>query len=196
MEDYQIKNMRGIIITVIVVAALYGIYTLFFNKPKDETDNKIDVVLVNDYNRFYTVSSCVTKYLNTLSSNNVENILTILDKNYKEKNNITEDNIYNYINKVDDVYSFSPRKMYYKETNNYITKYYIYGTIEKSTINQSDEAKDYYIIVYLDSQNRLEKVICGYYIDFGLNICHSTYEIFYKYGDDVKMPYNIDEEVK
>ena len=40
-----------------------------------------------------------------------------------------------------------------KETNNYITKYYIYGTIEKSTINQSDEAKDYYIIVYLDSQN-------------------------------------------
>ena len=50
--------------------------------------------------------------------------------------------------------------------------------------------------VYLDSTNRLEKVICGYYIDFGLNICHSTYEIFYKYGDDVKMPYNIDEEVK
>ena len=50
--------------------------------------------------------------------------------------------------------------------------------------------------VYLDSQNRLEKVICGYYIDFGLNICHSTYEIFYKYGDDIKMPYNIDEEVK
>ena len=114
MEDYQIKNIRGIIITVIVLAALYGIYTLFFNKPKDETDNKMDVVLVNDYNRFYTVSSCVTKYLNTLSSNNVENILTILDKNYKEKNNITEDNIYNYINKVDDVYSFSPRKMYYK----------------------------------------------------------------------------------
>ena len=36
----------------------------------------------------------------------------------------------------------------------------------------------------------------GYYIDFGLNICHSTYEIFYKYGDDIKMPYNIDEEVK
>ena len=153
MEDYQIKNIRGIIITVIVLAALYGIYTLFFNKPKDETDNKIDVVLVNDYNRFYTVSSCVTKYLNTLSSNNVENILTILDKNYKEKNNITEDNIYNYINKVDDVYSFSPRKMYYKETNNYITKYYIYGTIEKSTINQSDEEKDYYIIVHLHSQN-------------------------------------------
>ena len=122
MEDYQIKNIRGIIITVIVLAALYGIYTLFFNKPKDETDNKIDVVLVNDYNRFYTVSSCVTKYLNTLSSNNVENILTILDKNYKEKNNITEDNIYNYINKVDDVYSFSPRKMYYKETNNYVRK--------------------------------------------------------------------------
>ena len=50
--------------------------------------------------------------------------------------------------------------------------------------------------VYLDSENRLEKIICGYYIDFGLNICHSTYEIFYKYGDDIKMPYNIDEEVK
>ena len=66
MEDYQIKNIRGIIITVIVLAALYGIYMLFFNKSKDETDNKIDVVLVNDYNRFYTVSSCVTKYLNTL----------------------------------------------------------------------------------------------------------------------------------
>lgn len=153
MEDYQIKNMRGIIITVIVVAALYGMYTLFFNKPKDETDNKMDVVLVNDYNRFYTVSSCVTKYLNTLSSNNVENILTILDKNYKEKNKVTEDNIYNYIDKVDDVYNFSPRKMYYKKVNNYITKYYIYGTIEKSTIDSSSDKKDYYIIVYLDSQN-------------------------------------------
>lgn len=153
MEDYQIKNIRGIIITVIVLAALYGMYTLFFNKPKDETDNKMDVVLVNDYNRFYTVSSCVTKYLNTLSSNNVENILTILDKNYKEKNKVTEDNIYNYIDKVDDVYNFSPRKMYYKKSDNDVTKYYVYGTIEKSTINQSDEAKDYYIIVYLDSQN-------------------------------------------
>ena len=89
------------------------------------------------------------------------NILKLkkINKNYKifmkkigNGNNIDE-MLKNYINKVDDVYSFSPRKMYYKETNNYITKYYIYGTIEKSTINQSDEAKDYYIIVYLDSQN-------------------------------------------
>ncbi len=49
--------------------------------------------------------------------------------------------------------------------------------------------------VYLDENNRLEKVICGYYIDYTLYICHSTYEIYYKYGDDVKMPYNIDVEV-
>ena len=35
MEDYQIKNMRGIIITVIVVAALYGIhYSLTNQKMK------------------------------------------------------------------------------------------------------------------------------------------------------------------
>ena len=67
MEEYELKNIKGIIIFLVILAAFYGIYKIFVeDKSTNTKEEKAQVV--NNYNRFYTVSSCVTKYLNTVSS--------------------------------------------------------------------------------------------------------------------------------
>lgn len=152
MEEYELKNIKGIIIFLVILAAFYGIYKKFVeDKSTNTKEEKAQVV--NNYNRFYTVSSCVTKYLNTVSSDNTQNIVTLIDESYKKKNKINEDNVYDYIEKLDVVYDFLPKKMYYNEINKYLTKYYVYGKIKKSLINGNSNNSDYYIIVILDSQN-------------------------------------------
>ena len=141
MEEYELKNIKGIIIFLVILAAFYGIYKIFVeDKSTNTKEEKAQVV--NNYNRFYTVSS-----------NNTQNIVTLIDESYKKKNKINEDNVYDYIEKLDGVYDFLPKKMYYKEINKYLTKYYVYGKIKKSLINGNSNSSDYYIIVILDSQN-------------------------------------------
>lgn len=152
MEEYELKNAKGIILLIILLAAFYGIYKIFIEDKSTNTNNE-KVSVVNDYNRFYTVSSCVNKYLITMSSNNTNNIITLLDEQYKKENKINENNVFEHIEKLDGVYEFSPKKMYYSEINKYLTKYYIYGKIKKVQINDSSDSSDYYIIVVLDSQN-------------------------------------------
>lgn len=153
MEDSVDKNLKLVIALIVIMAVLAGINQIFFKdkvKVKEDKVNPDEILLVDDYNRFYTVSSCVSKYLNYLTTNNIDNLLILLSNEYKTRNNITKDNIYNYIEKNTGNRTFSPKKMYQQRLNQTIYKYYVYGTIEKDSLNASNTKEDYYIIVILD----------------------------------------------
>ena len=65
--------------------------------------------LVNDYSKFFTINSCVYKYITFLSSNKPDEVLNVLDKDFINQNNITLDNIYNYVSKLDVIYTFKSK---------------------------------------------------------------------------------------
>lgn len=153
MYDSVDKNLKLVIALIVIMAVLAGINQIFFKdkaKVKEDKVNQDEILLVDDYNRFYTVSSCVSKYLNYLAANNTEKLLVLLSNEYKTENNITESNIYTFIPKITGNRNFSPKKMYQQRLNQTIYKYYVYGTIEKDSLNTSSSKEDYYIIVILD----------------------------------------------
>ena len=87
--------------------------------------------------------------------------MNILDKEYRENNNINSANRFNYITKLDGNYNFSAKKILYEDdgSNSNIKKYYVYGYLIKDTMNKFVEKQEYFLIVKLDLNNNLFSVI-------------------------------------
>ena len=140
-------NKKMVIILVVFVAIL--VFILHF-RPK-KSDDKI--TLVNDGSTFFTVSACVSKYINYLSTNDTEELLILLDNKYKKKYNIDSENINNYLFGLSGNYTFKGKKMYSQKVGKSRYKYYVYGVITKDIINTVSEEEDFYLIVYLNEKN-------------------------------------------
>lgn len=150
MNENKVSKKQIILIIIgIIIALLLIIFKLFFS------DNKKDFEIVTSTSKFYTVSNCINRYLTYLSAGDTENLMLLLNKSYKNKNNITSNNLFDKIDKFDELYSFQARKMYQDVINDNVTKYYVYGYLIKEGIDDSfvQEKVDYYFIVYLDSKN-------------------------------------------
>ena len=154
MKDIK-NNYPLLIIICIVLLSIFGI--LYFDDKEEEEviQKENNNILLNDYSRFYTIESIVYKYINLIVSNNVDDLLNVLDSNFVNNNNITKDNIYNYVNKLDGIYSFKAKKIYYEEIDKNYIKYYVYGNLIQEQINGFTDKKDYYLIVNLDIKNNL-----------------------------------------
>lgn len=149
------KNKKILIIILVIAVIILGIYKLFFeNKSKhNEAIDTKTISIVKNQNDFYLVSSCVSRYLNYLSADDKEKLLMLLSDNYKNENSVTSENIYNFISRLDGLYSFNPRKMYVQRMSENVYKFYVYGLIEKDTIDLDYAGSDYYVIVILDKAN-------------------------------------------
>ena len=149
------RNKKILAIIIVIAVLFLGIYELFFNKD-DVVEEKIDtetISVVTDNSRFYTVSSCVSKYINYLSVADTEKLLILLSNDYKNKNSVNSSNLYNYIGTINEVKTFNPIKMFQQRISKSIYKYYIKGYLQEETMNSASIKEDYYIIVILDERN-------------------------------------------
>lgn len=156
------KKDNYILLIIICVILVCILILLFLNSNgKEETAlyEEPKYMLVSDYSDFYTVRSCVYKYITYLGSNKVDDLINILDEEYVSNNNIDSNNVYNYVNKLSGNYSFKAKKMYYQVDNKNIDKYYVYGYLIEETIDGIGNKQDYYLIVNLDSKNKLFSVV-------------------------------------
>lgn len=155
MKSEETRNLQLLIIVLVIVGVFSLVYTLFIeNKEEgDETVDNPSVLVVNDYNRFFTVSSCVSKYINYLTTKNTDNLLILLSSEYKENNSIDSNNLYNYIDVIEGNKTFSARKMFEEQVNNNVYKYYVYGSIQEEKLGSVSDKEDYYLIVILDESN-------------------------------------------
>ena len=146
------KNQKILAVVLVIAVICLGVYKLFFTK---KTKNTIDTTIkvVTSINDFYTVSSCVDNFFIYVNSLNTENIMILLSEEYKNKNNITSSNLYNYVEKFDKYYSFIPKKMYVQKVSKGIEKYYVYGQKEVVALDDFKTGDDYYVIVILDRTN-------------------------------------------
>ena len=146
-----------IAIILVVITILVVVLTNIFNKEKEETQTKIEIV--TNYSNFYTVDSCLYRTITYVSSNDKESLLSILSSGYKKENNIDESNVLNLFDEIDENSIFVSKKMYFEQINENITKYYVYGQVKENQILDDelmteDNYKEKYFIVYLDTLNK------------------------------------------
>lgn len=148
-------NQKKVLAIFLVIAVLIlGIYKLFFEKTLDE--EKIDtttISVLDDNNRFFTVTSCVSKYINYLSIQDTENLLILLSDEYKQKNSITADNLYENIERINGTNVFMGKKIFEQRMSKTIYKYYVYGFIQEELMDSVSAKNEYYLIVILDEKN-------------------------------------------
>lgn len=154
------RNKKILAIVVVVAVLFLGIYKIFFDKKifEEEIIDTETISVLKDNSKFYTVSSCVSKYLSYLSQKDTENLLTLLSNNYKKNNSIDSNNIYNYVGVVNGVKTFSPKKIFQQRLSKSIYKFYVKGYTEEESISSISTKEDFYLIVILDEKNMIFEV--------------------------------------
>ena len=85
--------------------------------------------------------------------------MLVLNDNYKEENNITQENVLNFFENIHEGSTFVSKKMYYQNISDNITKYYVYGQVKANQIYDDADMieipyTDMYFIVYIDTVNK------------------------------------------
>lgn len=155
------KKYKDYIIIIIILSLIFiSILVLTsFNKEDNSIDTKkVTYKLENDYNNFFTVNGCITKYVEYLSKKDTTKLLEVLDKEYVKNNNINIDNIYSILPNLEEgMYSFTS-KMMYKDDGDTVVNYYVYGYLNKEIINSVLNKEDNYYMVKLDKNNMVYSI--------------------------------------
>ena len=155
MNDKAERNKKILAIVIVIAVLFLGIYKIFFEKNIIE-EEKIDtktISVLKENSRFFTVSSCVSKYISFLSDKDTESLLVLISNEYKEKNSINSSNLYNFLGTMDFNSTFTAKKMFQQRLSSSIYKYYVSGYIEKDVMNTVSPKQSYYLIVILDESN-------------------------------------------
>lgn len=188
-----------LIILIIVISVI--LYLLNKNnkdiKQNDETneiirdDSEVENVIedinsnleiVKDRNNFYTVADCIQNYENYLVDKDANILFNLLDKEYKERLGITQENVLSKIETNDTYKVFRPKRMYQIEEDESNIKYFVYGTIR-------DEQNVREISVS-------ERNETGIYITVKLNTSDSTYTVYpdgYMDEKDIQKDVNLND---
>ncbi|MEG1506001.1 MAG: hypothetical protein RR478_00735 [Bacilli bacterium] len=116
-------------------------------KPNNDLGNP---ELVKNHDRFFTIEKCISKYYTYLNNSEPEKVLLLLNPEYVKKNNVTINTINNTLSDNKENFMYNSKKMYKQKLANNITRYFVYGNVTKSIIDEQPIYIDNYMIVYLD----------------------------------------------
>ncbi len=144
---------------ILSIAIFFGLLFVSFKINEHKKDQPVKLEYVTNPNIFFTVESCVNKYVQLLQNKNARAIYDIIDQDYKEEKAIT---IYNAvaINKaIDPNTIFEAEKIL--EDKNDLNTYYVLGYLTKNNIDDiyDQYRSTYSIIVKLDLNNYIYSVI-------------------------------------
>lgn len=146
------KYKDYIIIIVILLLILVSISVLFnIDKKADNTVKKI-YTLEQDYSNFFTVNSCINKYVQFLVSKDTSSLLKVIDKKYIADNNLDESNVVNVLGDLDGIYNFVSKEMY-KQSNGEIKEYYVKGVLQEEGMESILSTTEQYYKLYLYEKN-------------------------------------------
>ena len=129
-------------ITIIIICTLIVGLVLILNRKSNS--EKLEVV--NDYNSFFTTTNYVNNFLSY--SKDSSKLYDVIYSSYIDDNNITKDNIFNYIKSYQGDVSIKVTDMkYVKVKDNYI--YYVKGKLYQSTFDSVEVIEDNFEVVVL-----------------------------------------------
>ncbi len=165
------NNLKKIIIAVIIIIFLLIVSLLIVKHidKKDRQENfentitmdiKNTIKPIDNRNEFFAVKSCITKYLTYVSQEDNEMVYSMLDKNYIENYNITEQNALSDATKYSEPVFYNDRIFVIQDTVTVYT-YFVYG---KVIDKQTGDISDFNVVVRLDKGKDLFSIIPFKYI--------------------------------
>lgn len=164
MVKEEKKNIL-LLIVLLIIALIITIFVFSSRSNKNSVNITDKISMVTDNSRFFTVTSCVSKYLTYLSSRDTTNLLLLLDKKYIDSNHISESNIFSFVDSVGDNSEFTATRMYQERVNDNVMKYYVSGFIRPMTYFEDMEdsykvqAIPFYVIVNMDLKQKIFSII-------------------------------------
>lgn len=149
------KTILFIIFLTLVFISLFIYNSRNNNENKEIIKEENNVFLLRDYNRFFTVNSCVYKYISYIQNKDIDSLLKVLNKEYINNNTIDYNNIFNYVESLNGIYSFKAREIYYEELSDKYIKYYVRGELIKETLNSFGETSNRYYTLVFDIENQV-----------------------------------------
>ena len=153
------KDKSKLIAIVLAIAAISVIVLSNFFDDKENKTHDPDTYIVTNYSNFYTVNSCLYRVITYLGSKDAANMMLVLNDEYKQNNNVKQENVLDLFPNVEESSTFVSTKMYYETLSSNITKYYVKGYIEKNVLSDLNsnnlEKEEMYFIIYLDSESQL-----------------------------------------
>lgn len=115
---------------------------------------------VTSRENFYTVKSCIEKYINYIINSDNVAVYNLLDESYINQRNIDKNNILDIVGKINNNQIFSPNKMNFVQIENKDI-YIVYGNIREDKLNERANELEFNITVILNKYNGTFSIIPG-----------------------------------
>lgn len=153
------------IVVALVFLAGFVVVTLIDNYKTAQKEMEIShqKEIVTDNSRYFTVIGCVKKYLNYVQTGATDEILLLLNSEYKDQYGVNSANLSNHIPRLDTdaIYDYIGTEMYQKRISKNVIEFYVKGQIVKDIMDEKDEYKDYSITVILYEKDFLFSIRPG-----------------------------------
>lgn len=155
---------------ILMVLLIFLVILVFSISMKKDKNSNIDYVKesvdiskykkVTNPHMYLTVKTCVERYLNYIYQKDADSIYKILDSKYIQEFNISQENVFEYVEALEIPVILSIEEMYVLEKNENEHEYYISGTLREDIVDGiSDKKIDYIITVKLDLENMIYSII-------------------------------------
>lgn len=171
------KNKIILIIIVLLLMALSFLFIYLYNETiSDDKDNdnggKVTEPTVeqkpivseeenegdlNDYNRFFAIEDIIAEFILDYNSNNDTKISNILADNYLNEKGL--ENIKNSLSYLNDYLKFKIKKVYYKDLNKRVVKYYVDGIVSGYKMDENNFSREVSYTLYFDQDNMTYKLV-------------------------------------
>lgn len=181
------KNKIILIIIVILLMALSFLFIYLYNntiednKPKEngnkvvesnpeqkpivsEEENEGDL---NDYNRFFAIEDIIAEFILNYNSNNDTKISNIIVDNYINEKGL--EHIKNSLSYLNDYFNLKIKKVYYKDLNKRVVKYYVDGIVSGYEMDANNFSREVSYTLYFDQENMTYKIVPEKEYNYELN---------------------------
>ena len=150
----NIKNLLIVLLLLITVLTIW----IFNISNKKEENNNINIIEENNtiaqYQKvtnphmYFTVKSCVEKYLYYVQQKDADSITKILDYQYIKDFNISKENVFNHVEEILNPVVVTIEEMYVLEKNENEHEYYLRGILQEEQMDGlSQEKTDFTLTV-------------------------------------------------
>jgi hypothetical protein len=158
MKKIEIKDYILIGLLIMLLIILF-IVVEKSNKTSINNQDTINYSEVSNASTFLTIELCANRYIDSLGTSSVSDLMKLLDEQYKEDNFITEDNVLDRLDQISGNYNFNAKKILQESLDNNYIRYYVYGLLRQDIINEYDYGTDYYLIITVNQDDYLYSVL-------------------------------------
>ena len=152
------------------------------NETQEIVSERLTLNEVDNIDDFFILLNCVDQYLGAANENNIVNmggnesqeikeaiqlsIYNLLSQEYIENNEVTKENVYDYVDDINETIFFIPLKMNVVYSEDDSTKRYVVYGIEENM--QNEYLKDLYVVVNINQNSNtfsIEPLIDNQYND-------------------------------